>query len=274
MPSRSSCVCLFVLPLLTARTPDAPGSLQEENFMNVTTKLALTDSAGWQDAYDLFNKELFEGRLPECVVALNNASRFGTARFIPNHYRGSGGKAINGFEINPLYFYRRKLIETLTVLAYEMVYVWQWRVAGKKSRNGYRSKAWMTRIRQIGLVPFDDAHGFKSREQINCRIVKNGPFETACKRFLEEMLDIPWEKRYEEIFPAAPDRHKKPGTANKIRYACGRCGSIVWGKPNLNILCGNCNERFETRKKTKESSDVLNFLSPQGTRIERGGGRD
>lgn len=32
--------------------------------------------------------------------------------------------------------------------------------------------------------------------------------------------------------------------ANKMKYQCPDCKSNVWGKPNLNIVCGDCNEKF------------------------------
>lgn len=32
---------------------------------------------------------------------------------------------------------------------------------------------------------------------------------------------------------------------NKTKYSCPCCKVNVWGKPNLNLICGNCNEVFQ-----------------------------
>lgn len=40
---------------------------------------------------------------------------------------------------------------------------------------------------------------------------------------------------------AAETREKK----KKLAYVCPSCQSKVWGKPELNIACGDCNEAFE-----------------------------
>jgi hypothetical protein len=32
---------------------------------------------------------------------------------------------------------------------------------------------------------------------------------------------------------------------NKITYECPDCQARVWGKPNLSIVCGECDSKFE-----------------------------
>jgi len=49
-------------------------------------------------------------------------------------------------------------------------------------------------------------------------------------------------------------RIKSPGVSkipvqkarNKVKYTCG-CGYNVWGKPSLQIICGECEEKFITQ---------------------------
>ena len=41
------------------------------------------------------------------------------------------------------------------------------------------------------------------------------------------------------------DKPIKKYNRNKIKYICKGCGMSLWGKGNLYIICGNCNERLE-----------------------------
>ena len=36
-------------------------------------------------------------------------------------------------------------------------------------------------------------------------------------------------------------------TSNRIKYCCPSCQAAVWGKPELNILCGDCYVHFEAQ---------------------------
>jgi len=36
-----------------------------------------------------------------------------------------------------------------------------------------------------------------------------------------------------------------PPKKNKVKYTCSDCQSNVWGKPEMNIVCGNCDQRFD-----------------------------
>lgn len=37
-----------------------------------------------------------------------------------------------------------------------------------------------------------------------------------------------------------------PNKSNRLKYTCGTCPKVsVWGKPGLNIICGDCSQRLE-----------------------------
>jgi len=40
-------------------------------------------------------------------------------------------------------------------------------------------------------------------------------------------------------------KKKKTVNKNKVKYVCPTCGAQVWGKPDLNVLCGDCSEELE-----------------------------
>ena len=36
----------------------------------------------------------------------------------------------------------------------------------------------------------------------------------------------------------------KRNASNRIKYVCPLCCAAVWGKPNMRIVCGDCEKRF------------------------------
>ncbi|WP_432263165.1 SprT-like domain-containing protein [Cupriavidus sp. TMH.W2] len=33
--------------------------------------------------------------------------------------------------------------------------------------------------------------------------------------------------------------------SNRVKYTCGGCGTNLWAKPSVNVVCGDCQKRFE-----------------------------
>jgi SprT-like family len=53
----------------------------------------------------------------------------------------------------------------------------------------------------------------------------------------------------EDPIPALASPHlalvsRAPDNSNRIKYRCGACEIQVWGKPNLNLVCGDCQGRL------------------------------
>ena len=38
---------------------------------------------------------------------------------------------------------------------------------------------------------------------------------------------------------------KNENKSNRIKYTCSMCETNIWGKPDLNVMCGDCNVAFE-----------------------------
>jgi hypothetical protein len=38
---------------------------------------------------------------------------------------------------------------------------------------------------------------------------------------------------------------KSSDKKNKTTYICPSCNAKIWGKPEMNIICGECEEQFE-----------------------------
>jgi transcription elongation factor Elf1 len=49
--------------------------------------------------------------------------------------------------------------------------------------------------------------------------------------------------RYVELW-GDPEKRKKKA-ASKTKYTCPDCGLNAWGKPEINLVCGDCETRME-----------------------------
>lgn len=67
----------------------------------------------------------------------------------------------------------------------------------------------------------------------------------------ENLVDHDW---LTSLDPAAPHRllnecqpHAMPpeNRSNRVKYQCPCCLNAVWGKPKLNIICGDCDVKFQ-----------------------------
>jgi hypothetical protein len=66
--------------------------------------------------------------------------------------------------------------------------------------------------------------------------VPGGPFEIACAELLASGFTIPYFDLEED---------KKPQKKKlKVKYSCPQCGTNVWGKAELSLICGGCHVTF------------------------------
>ena len=65
-------------------------------------------------------------------------------------------------------------------------------------------------------------------------IVDGGPFDRAWQVLAEAGFTFDYQDRLTN----GPETARKI----KVRYACPLCSIHVWGKPDLHIVCGDCNE--------------------------------
>ena len=100
-------------------------------------------------------------------------------------------------------------------------------------------------------------------------IVSEGAFDIAYRELFKEEAQIPWMDRRPAIVTdylltlidklgtlltdsgdnktntddppliLLPTPASKPNKSNRLKYTCPNCKTSVWGKPDLNILCGN-----------------------------------
>lgn len=201
------------------------------------TPTALTFDA-LQTAFTFFNDELFAGKLPACIILLHRkknahgyfwAERFGT--------KDSKTK-IDEIALNPTTMRDRDDRITLSTLVHEMTHLEQQHF-GKPAKGGYHNAEWAKMMDAVGLVPSTTGKAGGSRTGPKCShyILEGGVFDVACAKLLKTGLSLPYSERR---FTAPEKARAKKQRASKTKFTCPDCDAACWGKPSLNVICGEC----------------------------------
>jgi DNA-directed RNA polymerase subunit RPC12/RpoP len=108
-------------------------------------------------------------------------------------------------------------------------------------------------MESIGLMPSNTGlpGGKKTGQQMTHYVIEGGPFETICKELLANNFKISWADRFIPINFLVPTpepggkTEPEPKIKSKNKYICAECGASVWGKPDLKIICGQCQREFQ-----------------------------
>lgn len=219
-----------------------------------------------QEAYSHFNRELFSGRLPECVITLQRESR-SYGYFSRRRFARRSGHIVDEIALNPTYFGIRPIVETLATLVHEMVHCQQ-EHTGSPGRRGYHNKEWASLMDAVGLAPSSSGApgGRRVGERVTHYVVSGGPFDLCCSRLLTRSFELSWWDRFppaEKDLPVDEASAERPSPAGagagapvstmlssagssrrsanvKSKYRCQneQCRTQVWGRPGLAIRCG------------------------------------
>ncbi|MDH0342098.1 SprT-like domain-containing protein [Chromobacterium haemolyticum] len=162
-----------------------------------------------QQAYDFYNEELFEGKLPPCLITFQREKRtmgyFSSKRFV----RKDGSQSTDEIALNPEYFAVVPMVEVLQTLVHEQSHLWQEHF-GKPSRACYHNKEWADKMESVGLMPSDTGQpgGKRTGQSVGDYIIPDGRFYHVTKKLLASGFAITWLDR----FPArTPQPSFSPG---------------------------------------------------------------
>ena len=193
-------------------------------------------------AYDYFNDKLFGGALPACVITMQRHKK-AYGYFWGNSWADAKGEVITDeIAMNPDNFRRRSTAETLSTLVHEMCHLQQHHF-GKASRNGYHNKEWAHMMEAVGLIPSDTGAegGKKTGQKVSHYIQPGGRFDQACRALLDDAFTVPWMA----LTHSGEEKTRKKKAASKTKYTCLSCDLNVWGKPDIKVICGECEAVLE-----------------------------
>lgn len=185
----------------------------------------------FNQAYDFFNRELFEGKLPTCLITMQRKSKakgyFCAERF---EAREDQSHYVHEIALNPHCFQGETDEEIISTLVHEMVHLWQ-QENGKPSRGNYHNSEWADKMEDIGLIPSNTGEegGSRTGSGMSHYIDPNGRYARLAPAFLEG------KKLYYQDRPVIKKQSK---SKNKVKYVCPKCSLKAWGKPDIELLCG------------------------------------
>jgi len=231
-------------------------------------------------AYDAFNKTLFDGVLPNCLITLqrekNTCGYFSSGRFA-----NVNGDLTDEIAINPSFFAVTPIIEIMQTLVHEMVHLWQHHY-GTPGRGRYHNKEWADKMEAIGLMPSSTGQpgGSKTGDQMADYAIDGGLFLNTCRELLTQSFKLSWYDRFPdervllsgqnsmanhlEDMPAEATRITANSPNSKVqvrmsvinsehplqnsnqtrmKYSCN-CGINIWAKPGIQVKCCDCESEF------------------------------
>jgi predicted SprT family Zn-dependent metalloprotease len=233
-------------------------------------------------AFDVFNAELFGNGLPKCLLTLQREKN-SCGYFSANRFANLDGTKVHEIAMNPSYFAIVPITEVMQTLVHEMAHLWQ-KHCGNPARGRYHNAEWANKMESIGLMPSSTSRpgGARTGDQMADYAIKDGRFIQVCSELLSKDFQLSWYDRFPpettrklaqqacaihqnlivlgqaSTVPELPDddraalsvgvsvngQQTPEKKATRTKYTCS-CGNAVWGKPELNIICGDCEERYE-----------------------------
>ena len=203
-------------------------------------------------AYDHFNRELFSGQLPPCLITMQrHKGAYG-------YFSGERFASIDNQEVtdeialNPAHFASRTPSQTLSTLVHEMCHLWQHHF-GTPSRAAYHNKEWAAKMRSVGLTPTSTGQpgGKDTGQKVTHIIEEGGRFDKACTAYLATAPAILYHDRAGD--GEAATRKKK--AASKTKYSCPTCDLNAWAKPDAKLICGKCKKVMEAEEPEEGEGD-------------------
>ena len=221
--------------------------MNEQAVADVPIKPTKETYGRFQLAYDVLNKHLFSGKLPDCLITLQRRKR-SYGYFCGNRFGREDGKVTDEIALNPSHFRERPLKEVLATLAHEMVHLWQHH-HGKSGRGRYHNRQWADKMKSIGLQPTDTGEegGKETGDSVHHIVVPGGQFDKVAKTLISRGFKITWIEQ-PRLTPAATgetgesaSQPKESKSGKRVKYVCPKkeCGTAAWAKHDANLMCGD-----------------------------------
>jgi hypothetical protein len=201
----------------------------------------------FQEAYAYFNRALFGGHLPNCLITLQR-SRKSYGYFCGGRFGRTDGLITDEIALNPRYFHELTVERVLSTLVHEMTHLWQHH-CGKPGRSRYHNRQWADQMKAIGLYPSSTGKegGKETGDSVSHYIVAAGPFEVAANELLMAGFAITWTEVPPETTEAPIEgpggqgvegAGKTPKSGKRVKYTCPCCRLNAWAKHRIQLVCG------------------------------------
>lgn len=187
------------------------------------------------DAYSYFNKKLFDGKLPECLITFQRQSKtLGYYHF--EKFKSRDGKIkVSELALNPDGFEDRTDIDILSTIVHEQVHVLQ-HLIGDPPRRGYHDRGFAELMYNIGLQASatGEPGGKATGQRMSHFIIDGGKFEIVAGAFLLSGSKFQWNS-------IVPEKESKERKKTRYKFTCPDClEESAWAKKTAKLACGVC----------------------------------
>ena len=191
-----------------------------------------------QRAFDFYNAELFESRLPECIILVHR-KRGAAGYFWAEQWQDQKGEEkMHEIAMNPELF-GRTVDKTLSTLVHEMTHLEQ-QEFGTPSKGGYHNKEWAEMMLAVGLTPTTTGveGGAMTGRKVTHMIDAGGLFDVATQKLKATGAELSW-------LAVTPAKKEKKKDLSKVKHTCPECGMKAWAKLGVRIMCNDCDEMLD-----------------------------
>ena len=213
--------------------------------------------------FNYLNETIFDSQLPNCILNFSRDNKNVYGFFAKKRWM-KDKEFTHEISLNPRSLAILDSKEMIQTILHEMLHLWQ-NEFGNPSRPGYHNNEFAMKMESVGLMPSSTGEpgGNKTGQKMADYIIPRGKLERLIDDMPKEYI-LPWlcveaeVKKYSEI---SGNVKNNIDTGNEIlneiianpesigmqkydkkkrKYSCQECGINVWGKPDLNIICGEC----------------------------------
>jgi hypothetical protein len=201
----------------------------------------------FQQMFDYFNQELFDGKLHSCMLVFSRNANVIGGYFSEDKWQNEEtGDVVHEIGLNANAIRQQSFLEVADTIIHEMVHLEQ-HLNGTSSRRGYHNQAFMDRCKEIGLKT--EGKG----QLVSTSIEQNGKAEQVALEMPDDILfdwtanelNVPGNDGQGQGQPEPPESKPRPTkSGSRSTYQCPVCGCKAWGKHGLHIICGNCDKNM------------------------------
>lgn len=194
-----------------------------------------------QQAYETFNRALFDNALPNCLITLQRRKRT-YGYFSGGRFGRNDGTLTDEIALNPSHFRDRPVEEVLATLAHEMVHLWQHHF-GRPGRGRYHNSEWAEKMKEVGLQPSSTGKdgGAETGDVMDHYILTDGAFDRTVKKMLARGFGLSWTEQPDTTAEARAEANgeSKSGKSGKrVKYVCPEGDQKAWAKHDAKLACG------------------------------------
>jgi predicted SprT family Zn-dependent metalloprotease len=213
-----------------------------------------------QKAFAHFNQALFDNNLPHVVLTLTRLRKY-EGLFAPKRWLEQKGKKADHHEIqlDAVRIREKGAKHALQTLVHEMCHllVYTHTENAKEKHNPYHCKKWAGAMKAVGLQPVAVVKGVRVEGKetgASCTddIIPGGEFDKSADALIKEGFHFSWGAVAE---PEKVKKQKSKKAGAKVAHVCPKCEQKAWGKPSLNITCGDCKKPMKAQGGKDDGED-------------------